>query len=101
MIPNPCLADPEDQKNPYVSPVYADYSKGFPPTLIQVGTKEIFLSNAVRHYQALDDAGITVKLDLHEGMWHVFQAFAWDLPESWRARKKMRAFLEEHLRRPA
>ena len=45
-------ADPKDQKHPYVSPVYGDYSKGFPPTLIQVGTREIFLSNSVRHYQA-------------------------------------------------
>ena len=57
-------AAPADQKHPYVSPVYGDYSKGFPPTLIQAGTKEIFLSNAVRHYQALDNAGIPVKLDL-------------------------------------
>ena len=66
-------AAPADQTHPYVSPVYADYSLGFPPTLIQVGTKEIFLSNAVRHYQALDQAEQEVKLDLYEGMWHVFQ----------------------------
>jgi acetyl esterase/lipase len=25
---------------------------------------------------------IPVKLDLYEGMWHVFQAFNYDLPES-------------------
>jgi len=37
-------ADPKDQKHPYVSPVYGDFSKGFPPTLIQGGTKEILLS---------------------------------------------------------
>jgi len=86
-----------EQKHPYVSPVYADYSKGFPPTLIQAGTKEIFLSNAVRHYQALDNAGIPVKLDLYEGMWHIFQVFNHDLPESKLARKKVRAFLEARL----
>jgi monoterpene epsilon-lactone hydrolase len=90
-------ADPKDQKHPYVSPVYGDYSEGFPPTLIQVGTREIFLSNSVRHYQALDQAGITVKLDPYEGMWHVFQAFHWQLPESELARKKMAMFLREHL----
>jgi monoterpene epsilon-lactone hydrolase len=90
-------ADPKDQKHPYVSPVYADYSKGFPPTLIQVGTKEIFLSNAVRHYQALDQAGIEVKLDPYDGMWHVFQAFHWRLPESELARQKMAQFLRTHL----
>lgn len=90
-------AEPENQKHPYVSPVYGDYSKGFPPTLIQVGTKEIFFSNSVRHYQALDLAGIEVKLDPYEGMWHVFQAFHWQLPESDTARKKMAKFLRVHL----
>lgn len=90
-------ADPADQKNPYVSPVYGDYSKGFPPTLIQCGTKEIFLSNAVRHYQAMDNAGIEVKLDPYEGMYHVFQAFSWNLAESNVARRKMARFLKHHL----
>ena len=50
-------AAPAHQKNPYVSPVYGDYTLGYPPTLIQVGTKEIFLSNAIRHYHAIDNAG--------------------------------------------
>ena len=90
-------ADPNDQKHPYVSPVYADYSKGFPPTLIQAGTKEILLSSAVRHYQALDQAGIPVKLDLYEGMWHIFQVFHHDIPESKTARAKVRMFLDQHL----
>lgn len=90
-------ADPKDQKNPYVSPVYGDFTKGFPPTLIQGGTKEIFLSNFVRQYQALDSAGQTVKLDLYEGMPHVFQGQLADAPESKLAMKKMREFLKLHL----
>ncbi|MFQ5972396.1 MAG: alpha/beta hydrolase, partial [Alphaproteobacteria bacterium] len=91
-------ADPGDHKHPYVSPVYADYGKGFPPTLIQGGTKEIFLSNFIRHYQALDLAGVTAKLDLFEGMWHVFQAFHSDLLESRLARQKMKRFLDAHVK---
>jgi epsilon-lactone hydrolase len=90
-------ADPKDQKHPYVSPVYGDFSKGFPPTLIQGGTKEIFVSNFVRQYQALDAAGQTVKLDLYEGMPHVFQGQLPNAPESKLAFKKMRAFLVSHL----
>ena len=90
-------ADPKDQKHPYVSPVYGDYTKGFPPTLIQGGTKEIFLSNFVRHYQALDTAGQTVKLDLYEGMIHVFQAALPGSPESKIALMKVDAFLKQHL----
>ncbi len=91
-------ADPKDQKHPYVSPVYGDYTKGFPPTLIQGGTKEIFLSNFVRHYQALDAVGQTVKLDLYEGMIHVFMAAIPDSPESKLALSKVDAFLKEYLR---
>ncbi|MFI4850172.1 MAG: alpha/beta hydrolase [Gimesia chilikensis] len=90
-------ADPADQKHPYVSPVYGDYSKGFPPTLIQAGTKEIFLSNAIRQYQVIDTAGMPVKLDLYEGMWHIFQVFNYDLPESKLARSKVKAFLQQHV----
>ena len=66
-------AAPADQKNPYVSPVYGDYSKPYPPTLIQGGSKEIFMSNFIRLHQAMDKGGRVVKLDLYEGMPHVFQ----------------------------
>ena len=90
-------AAPQDQRHPFVSPVYGDYGRGFPPTLIQGGTREIFLSNFVRHYQALDCAGQIVKLDLYEGMSHVFQGEQPNLPESQLARNKVRDFLKEHL----
>jgi len=90
-------APQEEHKNPYVSPVYGDYTKGFPPTLIQGGTKEIFLSNFVRHYQVIDQAGIPVKLDLYEGMWHVFQEINYDLPESIIAHNKFRDWVYLYL----
>jgi epsilon-lactone hydrolase len=90
-------ADPKDQKNPYVSPVYGDYSKGYPPTLIQGGTKEIFLSDFVREYRAIDNAGGTAVLDIYEGMPHVFQAVMFDSPESQQAMVKMKNFLASHL----
>ena len=90
-------ADPQDQQNPYVSPVYGDFSKGFPPTLIQGGLKEVLLSGFVRLYQALDAAGVAVKLDLYEGMIHNFQDRIPDAPESAVALAKFRAFLQDHL----
>lgn len=91
------FADPADQKHPYASPVYGDFSKGFPPTLIQGGLKEVLLSGFVRFYQALDIAGVPVKLDLYEGMIHNFQDRIPDAPESVLARKKMRNFLNRYL----
>ena len=91
-------ADPEDQKNPYASPVYGDFSKGFPATLIQGGTKEILLSGFIRLYQALDAAGQNVKLDLYEGMVHNFPALIPDSPEGKLARRKMKQFVHFHLK---
>ena len=90
-------ADAKDHKNPYVSPVYGEFGQGFPPTLIQGGTKEIFLSNFIRLYQALDQAGQTVKLDIYEGMPHVFVPIMPESAESQAAIAKVRAWVLEYL----
>lgn len=91
------FADAGDQKHPYASPVYAEFSRGFPPALIQGGLKETLLSGFVRLYQALDAASVPVKLDLYEGMIHNFQDRIPDAPESGVALGKMRNFLSQHL----
>ena len=90
-------ADPKDQKNPYVSPVYGDYTKAFPPTLIQGGTREIFLSNFVRQYQAIRGGGHEAVLDLYEGMPHVFQGVTPDSPETRTAIGRAADFFARHL----
>ena len=58
---------------------------------------ETLLSGFVRLYQALDVAGVPVKLDLYEGMIHNFQDRIPDAPEAILARKKMREFLVRYL----
>jgi len=84
-------ADGLDLKDPRVSPLYADFTKGFPPTLIQDSTRTTFLSTSVRLYRKLVAAGAQPVLDLYEGMWHVFQA---DLvPEAETAVEKSAAFI--------
>lgn len=90
-------ADPKDQKNPYASPVYGDFTKGYIPTMIQGGLKEILLSGMVRMYEKLEDAEIPVKLDLWEAMPHNFPDRVPSAPESIRARKRMGSFLRKHL----
>lgn len=90
-------ADFKDWKNPYVSPIYADFTKGFPPALIQVGTRETLLSDSVRLFQAIEAAGGSVKLDVYEGMIHVFQPYVAEAPEGKLALAKVKAFLEQLL----
>uniref|UniRef100_UPI0015753F27 alpha/beta hydrolase fold domain-containing protein n=1 Tax=Sphingomonas bacterium TaxID=1895847 RepID=UPI0015753F27 len=91
-------ADAADQKNPYASPVYGDYTKAFPPTLIQGGTHELLLSDFVREYQAIRGGGHEAVLDLYEGMPHVFQASVPNTPETRTALARAAAFFSLHLR---
>lgn len=81
--------------DPRVSPLYADFSKGFPPTLIQEGTRTIFLSTSVRLYRALKDAGVNASIDMYEGMWHVFQVAP--VPEARTAVDSAGKFIRLHL----
>jgi monoterpene epsilon-lactone hydrolase len=64
---------------------------------MQGGLKETLLSSFVRRYQALDVAGVQVKLDLYEGMIHNFQDRIPDAPEAILARREMRTFVHQHL----
>jgi epsilon-lactone hydrolase len=91
-------ADIADQKNPYVSPVYGDFSKGYPPTLIQGGTREVFLSNCVRLYRSIKAGGGDATLDLYEGMIHGFQSIVPNSPESKSALRTVRTFLDRNMK---
>ena len=63
-------ANGTDLRHPLLSPVYADYTKGFPPSLLSTGTRDLFLSNTVRLHRALRGAGIPAELHVFEAMWH-------------------------------
>lgn len=87
----------QDLKDPSISPVYANFNKGFPPSYISSGTRDLFLSNAARLQRKLLDAGIVNQLVVYEGMWHVFQELPDPkLPEARVAWRDMAAFLEQH-----
>lgn len=67
-----CYLSGTPTDSPYVSPLFADLS-GFPPVYIQAGTNEILLDDSRGLYKQLLTHNIYAKLDLFEGMWHVFQ----------------------------
>jgi acetyl esterase/lipase len=67
---NALYANGHDLRNPYVSPLFGDFTKGFPPTLVQSGTRDLFLSNSVRIHRKLRDAGIDAELHVWEAMPH-------------------------------
>jgi len=89
--------DDADVKNPYASPIYGDFSKGYPPTLIQGGTKEWLLSDFVRIYQAIKTAGGNAELDLYEGMPHGFTGIFASAPEGKAAQAEQLKFWAKYL----
>jgi len=67
---NALYANGHDLTDPYLSPLFGDFGKGFPPTLIQTGTRDLFLSNSVLIHRKLRNAGIDAELHVWEAMPH-------------------------------
>jgi len=88
-------ARPVDIRDPRVSPIHADY-KGFPPLLIEVGTREILLDDALRVAERARKAGIEVEIEIGEGLTHVWQLHP-HLPEAATSVERIAGFLRAHL----
>jgi acetyl esterase/lipase len=63
---NLLYADGHDLRHPYLSPLFADFTKGFPPTLLTTGTRDLYLSNTVRMHRALRAADVPAELHVTE-----------------------------------
>ncbi len=79
-----------------ISPVYADLS-GLPPLIIQAGTHEVLLDDAVRLARQAATADVQVTLDITAGVPHVFQAYYPILDEAIAALDRAGQLLSAHL----
>ncbi|HLN18295.1 MAG TPA: alpha/beta hydrolase [Acidimicrobiales bacterium] len=70
MPANLLYAAGHDLAHPYVSPLFGDFTKGFPPTLLVTGTRDLFLSNTVRLHRALRAAAVPAELHVLEAAPH-------------------------------
>ena len=86
------FCDLDSVREPMISPVLADAS-GLPPTLIQVGDHEILLSDSTQMADNIRAAGGRVDLHIWPDMWHVFQYFIGQMPESRKAIDDIARFL--------
>jgi acetyl esterase/lipase len=84
-----------DLRDPRASPLYADFA-GFPPLLIQVGTREALLDDSTRAAERARAAGVEVALEKGEGLIHVWPLFAPRAPESISAIASLGAFVRRH-----
>ncbi len=92
MPTNLLYAHGHDLAHPHVSPLFADLA-GFPPTFLQAGTRDLFLSNTVRMHRKLRAAGVEAELHVFEAMPHGGFGGA---PEDLEVRLEMRRFLDRH-----
>ena len=82
----------QDAALPLISPIFADLS-GLPPLIIQAGTHEVLLDDALRLAGAAASADVEVTLEITPRVPHVFQAYHAMLDEAAAALDRAGAFL--------
>jgi len=82
-----------DASDPHISPAFGDLSR-LPPLLIQVGSHEILLSDALTLAARAATADVQITLEVTPGCPHVFQGFAAVLDEGVVALDRASAFLK-------
>jgi epsilon-lactone hydrolase len=85
-------ADPRDGR---ASPLFALPEK-LPPLAIQVGSDELLLDDSRRYAAAAAAKGGEVRLDIYEGLHHVFQRSTDALPSARNALDAAAQFLSDH-----
>ena len=85
-----------DAALPLISPVFADLS-GLPPLIIQAGTHEVLLDDAIRLARQAATADVQVSLDITPAVPHVFQAYFPILDEATAALDRAGQLLSAHL----
>ncbi|WP_432836643.1 alpha/beta hydrolase fold domain-containing protein [Dactylosporangium sp. CA-092794] len=91
---NRLYANGHDLADPHLSPLFGDVT-GFPPTFLQTGTRDLFLSNTVRMHRKLLAAGVTTELHVFEAMPH--GGFGGNTPEDADLAAEVRRFEDRHL----
>jgi monoterpene epsilon-lactone hydrolase len=82
-------------RTPLASPLFADLG-GLPPLLIQVGTDEVLLDDAVQLAARAKRAGVDATLEVHDRMIHVWHWFLPMLDEAQTAVDTIGRFVRRH-----
>jgi len=88
-----------DPSHPLLSPVNGDL-KGFPPTILISGTRDLLLSDTVRMHRALRRDGVDADLHIYDGQAHgdYMQNLLRKVPECADAQRELFKFFDKHLK---
>ncbi|MFW0756309.1 alpha/beta hydrolase fold domain-containing protein [Pseudomonas sp. H11T01] len=81
-----------DLLDPYVSPVYGNYTADFPPVMLTTGTRDFLLSETCRVHRRLLAAGVEAELHCWEGAQHLH--FGSIAPEDFERAAAAKRFLD-------
>lgn len=81
-----------DLSHPYLSPLFGNFTDGFPPTILTTGTRDMLLSDTVRMHRALRAAGVAADLHVTEAGGH--GGFFGMAPEDEAIMSEIRRFVE-------
>jgi acetyl esterase/lipase len=87
-----------DPQTPLASPLYADFH-GMPPTIVQVGGREILRDDSTRLADRIRAAGCEVVLSVWPVVPHVWQIFNRIMPEGRQSLAQMAEFLRRRVRK--
>jgi len=82
--------------DPPRTPLEGGIPKGYPPTYLLAGTRDMSLSETVLLHRKLRSAGVEADLNVFEGMWHGFDDDT-ETPESHEALTDLARFMSTHL----
>jgi monoterpene epsilon-lactone hydrolase len=89
-------ANGHDLSDPMLSPIYGDM-RGFPPTILTTGTRDLLLSSTVRVHRKLRQAGVEAVLQVFEGQSHAQFMRDASAPETREAFEEIARFFDRHL----
>lgn len=94
LIRNAYIGD-KSPVNPERSPLYANMA-GFPPLLLQVGSRETLLDDTLRLEDKARQAGVDVTVEVWAGMIHQWQVFPFWIDDAKKSNGKMAEFAIAH-----
>jgi acetyl esterase/lipase len=95
MPANRLYAHGTDLAHSYVSPLFGDFTLGFPPVFLATGTRDLLLSGAVRMHQRLRAADLPADLYVLEAAPH--GGFFGSAPEDRELNRQARRFVDQHV----